>query len=39
MLLYSPRLIIDGLGNRFEDLEFEGQQGVEFRLMAIVGVG
>ena len=39
LLLYSSRLTIDGLGNRFEDLEIECQQGVELGLMASAGIG
>ena len=38
-LLYSSRMIIDGLGGRLEDLEFECQQGVELGLMAAAGIG
>ena len=32
-------MIIDGLGGRLEDLEFECQQGIELGLMAAAGIG
>ncbi len=34
----SSRLTIDGLGDRFEDLEIECQQGVDLGLMAAAGI-
>ena len=38
-MIYSSRLTMDDLGDRFEDWEIECQQGVEPGLMASAGIG